>query len=62
MSIIINVGDYKIRVTKNDRNNCLVGEFLSTNKFQKIYADSLKEIEEIAEELVKASNNNESGS
>lgn len=56
---IITIGDYTIRVTKHNRNNCYVGEFVGTSKFPTIYGDNIKEIEETAEEYIKDGESNE---
>ena len=53
---IISIGNYSINVIKHNKNNCYIGEFIGTSKFPKIYADSIKEVEEIAEEYIREEN------
>ena len=53
---IISIGNYSINVIKHNKNNCYIGEFIGTSKFPKIYGDSIKEVEEIAEEYIREEN------
>lgn len=55
---IISIGDYCINVTKHNRNNCYIGEFIGTSRFPTIYGDNVREIEETALEYIMDENNN----
>lgn len=56
---MLTVGDYTVKVTRHNYKNCFIGEFVDTSKFPIIYGDTIREVEETAEEYVMEEHQNE---
>ena len=49
----VTIGDYKLNIEKHNEKNMYIGKFTSDNTLPELYGDSIKEILDQAENIIR---------